>query len=133
MSKPSRCKGVDNNWIEAGAANCAIVAPLMVRPNSSPILAEITGPRSGGTLNDANIVRQSRIANRAYEGPGTARGGPPGPNSRAKAWSLNRHKPIFAVDEATNFVVPAVTSVAGSLRTVDVIVSSVFAVRYVPP
>lgn len=41
--------------------------------------------------------------------------------------------PILAAEEAANLSVPDDTYVAGLLRTVDVAVSSVFAVRYVPP
>jgi hypothetical protein len=37
------------------------------------------------------------------------------------------------VEEAANFAVPLVTSVAGLFSMVEVRVSSVFAVRYVPP
>ena len=43
------------------------------------------------------------------------------------------HIPIFAVEEAANFKVPLVTCVAGLFFTVEVIVSTEFAVRYVPP
>lgn len=84
-------------------------------------------------MKDANIVRQSLAANRRYDGGGTGRGGPPGPKRRAKAWSLNRQSPIFALDEAANFSVPEVTSVAGLFCTVEVMVSRVLAVKYVPP
>jgi hypothetical protein len=91
------------------------------------------GPNKGGRLNEANIVMQSRSVKSAYEGKGTGRGGPPGPKSRAKAWSLKRQRPIFAVDEAANFAVPLVTRVAGLFCTVEVRVSRVLAVRYVPP
>jgi hypothetical protein len=41
--------------------------------------------------------------------------------------------PTLVAEEAANLPVPDVTDVAGRLRTVDVTVSSVLAVRYVPP
>lgn len=81
----------------------------------------------------ANIVIQSLRAKSAYDGPGTGRGGPPGPKSRTKAWSFIKQSPMFAVDDAANLVVPAVTNAAGLFFIVDVTVSSVFAVMYVPP
>jgi hypothetical protein len=43
------------------------------------------------------------------------------------------HIPTFAAELLANLRVPAVTVVAGLLWTVDVAVSSVLAVRYVPP
>lgn len=97
------------------------------------MLLLMTGPSRGGTLNDANIVRQSRIVNRAYEGRGTGRGGPPEPNMRTNAWSLIRQRPTLAPDEAANFVVPLVIDDAGRFLTVALKVSTVFAVKYVPP
>lgn len=39
----------------------------------------------------------------------------------------------MAVEEAANFIVPLVTSVAGLFLTVEVAVSKVLAVKYVPP
>jgi len=98
----------------AGAKNCAAVAPEIVLFHSADILEDSTGPRSGGTLKDANIVKQSRTANRAYDGNGTGRtGAPAGPNMRTKAWSLKIHNPMLAVLDAANFAVPDVTSVEG--------------------
>ena len=88
-----------------------------------------TGPSRGGTLKDANIVRQSRNVKRAYDGRGTGRGGPPGPKSLANAWSLKRQRPMFAVDEAANLAVPLVTCEEGLFWTVEVMVSSVLAVK----
>jgi hypothetical protein len=75
----------------------------------------IIGPSIGGTLKEAKIVKQSRAVNSIYDGKGTGRGGPDGPNKRAKAWSLKRQRPILAVELATNFDVPDVTVVAGLL------------------
>jgi hypothetical protein len=93
----------------------------------------MTGPRSGGMLKEAKIVRQSRKVKSAYEGKGTARGTPDGPKRRANAWSLKRQRPIFAELEAANFMVPLVTSDEGLFWTVEVMVSRELAVRYVPP
>ncbi len=129
-SRPSRCKGVEASWILAGATNWATVAPLMALFHSSPMRRASTGPSRGGTLKEAKMVMQSRMAKRAYEGSGTGRGGPPvGPNMRTKAWSLKTHRPMLAVEEAANLAVPEVTSVAGWLRTVEVAVSIVLEVR----
>jgi hypothetical protein len=72
---------------------------------------------------------QSLIANNAKDAGGTGLGGPVGPKSRTKAWSLTKHSPIFAVLEAANFSPPEVTRVLGLLETVEVMVSSVLAVR----
>lgn len=62
-------------------------------------------------------------------GKGTGRGGPPGPKSFAKAWSLIRQRPMFAVDEAANFIVPLVTFEGDLFWMVEVMVSRVLAVR----
>lgn len=59
-SRPSRCMGVDKSCTDAGARNCATVCPLKFFWISALMLRDMTGPSSGGTLNEANIVRQSR-------------------------------------------------------------------------
>lgn len=46
---------------------------------------------------------------------------------------MKRQRPTLAVEEAANFIVPLVTSVAGLFLTVEVAVSKVLAVKYVPP
>ena len=84
-------------------------------------------------MKDAKIVRQSRNAKRAYEGRGTGRGGPPEPNILANVESLIKQSPTLAVEEAANFAVPLVTWEAGLFCAVEVRVSRVFAVTYVPP
>jgi hypothetical protein len=88
-----------------------------------------TGPRRGGMLKDAKIVMQSRSAKRPRVGRGTGRGGPEGPKSRAKVRSLIRVREMLAVEEAANFMVPDVTRVGEVEVTVEVMVSSVLAVR----
>jgi len=84
-------------------------------------------------LKEAKIVMQSRMANKASEGSGTGRGGPPGPYRRTNARSLMRQRLMFEVEETANLVGPEVTRVAGLSWTVEVTVSRIFAERYVPP
>lgn len=83
-------------------------------------------------LKDAKIVMQSRSANSVIVGKPTGLGGPV-PNSCANLRSFIRQRPIFAALLAANFSGPAVTRFAGRDVRVPVTVSSVLAVRYVPP
>lgn len=59
-SNPNKCIGVDKICTAAGARNWAMVCPLRLFWISALMLLLMTGPRSGGTLNDAKMVRQSR-------------------------------------------------------------------------
>jgi len=63
ISSASKCSGVLTTCKAAGARNCAIDARLITRSISSPTGNK--GARTGGRLNDAKIVRQSRSANKA--------------------------------------------------------------------
>lgn len=54
------------------------------------------------------------------------------PNSFANTASLYTHIPMFTLVVAKNLAVPGKTVAKGLSRNVDVIVSIVFAVRYVP-
>lgn len=54
------------------------------------------------------------------------------PNSFANTASLYTHIPMFTLVVAKNLAVPGKTVEKGLSRSVDVIVSIVFAVRYVP-
>jgi len=60
ISSPRRWTGVEKSWTKAGAANCATVSPLTRLRISALRRSETTGPRRGGTLKEAKIVRQSR-------------------------------------------------------------------------
>lgn len=61
-SKPRRWRGVDSNWIAAGAMNWA--ADMGETCFCIPSESGSMGARTGGTLNDANTVKQSRTAKR---------------------------------------------------------------------
>lgn len=54
------------------------------------------------------------------------------PNNFANTASLYTHIPMFTLVVAKNLAVPGKTAAKGLSRNVDVIVSIVFAVRYVP-
>lgn len=54
------------------------------------------------------------------------------PNNFANTASLYTHIPMFTLVVAKNLAVPGKTVAKGLSRNVDVIVSIVFAVRYVP-
>jgi hypothetical protein len=86
------------------------------------------GARTGGTLNDAKIVRQSRNVNSRYVGAGRGRGAV-GEKRRVKCVSFQRQRERFAKEVAANFGVPWVVEMAGEGRRVDEMVSMVFAVR----
>jgi hypothetical protein len=90
------------------------------------------GASSGGTLNDAKMVKLSRRMNRANVGPGTGRGVVV-LKSFVKCASFHNDSDTFAAEAAANFEVPWVMVEAGLLLIVDRTVSMVFAVRYVPP
>jgi hypothetical protein len=77
-------------------------------------------------LKDASIVRESRIMNKAYVGPGRGRGAVV-PNRRVNCVSFQIPKERFAKEVAANLDVPWVVDVAGVDRIVDEIVSTVLA------
>lgn len=54
------------------------------------------------------------------------------PNNFANTASLYTHIPMFTLVVAKNLAVPGKTAAKGLSRNVDIIVSIVFAVRYVP-
>ncbi|CAD6565855.1 MAG: hypothetical protein ASARMPRED_008014 [Alectoria sarmentosa] len=62
-SNPHKCNGVLNSCIPAGARNCATLTLLTDFSTSSDIGSK--GAMSGGRLNDAKMVRESRIAKSA--------------------------------------------------------------------
>jgi hypothetical protein len=87
-SRPSKCNGVLNTCTAAGVTNCAIVAAVTYLLTSSPILASSFGAKSGGRLNEAKMVRQSRTVKRAKVGSGTGRLEVAEPKSCVKRLSL---------------------------------------------
>ena len=62
-SNPHRCNGVLNSCIPAGAKNCA--TPTLPTDFSTCSDSGSNGAMSGGRLNEAKIVRESRSAKRA--------------------------------------------------------------------
>lgn len=75
MSKPRICNGVLKICIVAGAMNWATLILLTFFSACSP--SHCIGRRGAimvGRLNEAKIVRQSRIVKRAYVGRPTGRG-----------------------------------------------------------
>jgi len=79
-------------------------------------------------LNEENMVIASLVEKRMNVGNGTGRGEPV-PNILAKLRSLTRPKPMFMLDVATNFSVPAVTAFRSVPFRSDDAVSIEFAVR----
>lgn len=75
-SSPSRCRGVLTNWMAAGVTNWATLAPVTYLFIWSLMWASTFGAKSGGRLNEAKMVRQSRTVKRANVGSGTGRLGP---------------------------------------------------------
>ena len=63
-SSPHRCSGVLSNCIPAGARNCAALC-LLKRASTSLLKVGSKGAISGGRLNDAKTVSESRTAKRA--------------------------------------------------------------------
>jgi len=137
-SNPRRWTGVETSWIAAGAKNCAVVA----RPDSVLRIWEnrdltlkgrlaSCGAMMGGRLNEANIVKLSRTANRAYESRGTAAAGDDDgpPNMRTNRESLYTHQLMFTDEVARNLAGPDETVEAGFEEKVEVSVSTVFAVE----
>jgi hypothetical protein len=91
------------------------------------------GAIKGGRLKEANMVRESRMANKAYDSlgivaPGDEEGAP---NIFANCESLYTQILMLTEEVAMNFVLPEVTADAFLDETVDDIVSTVFAVAYV--
>lgn len=90
------------------------------------------GAMKEGRLNDAKMVRLSRIANNAYDSLGTAAAGevegPPPLNILAKHESLYTQRLMFTDDVARNLVGPEETDDAGFAVTVDESVSTALAV-----
>ena len=123
--------GVLKSCIAAGAANCAMLCARIPCIAAGSASMGMYGASSGGTLNDAKIVRQSRSVNSAYDAGGSGRGVVV-PNRRVKCVSFHRQRDKFAADVAVNFAVPWVVLVSGVLRMVEDAVSMVLAVRYVP-
>ena len=87
-SNPSKCNGVLTNCIAAGVTNCATLAAPTYFFTSSPIYASIFGANTGGRLNEAKIVRQSRTVKSANVGRGTGRFDPALPKSWVNWLSL---------------------------------------------
>src|SRR5690242_9277784 len=75
-SSPSRCRGVLTNWMAAGVTNCATLAPVTYLFIWSLMWASTFGAKSGGRLNEAKMVRESRTMKRANVESGTGRLGP---------------------------------------------------------
>jgi hypothetical protein len=128
-SKPSRCSGVLANCTAAGVTNCAALALLIYFCTPSLIWASKEGASSGGRLNEAKMVMQSRIVKSAKVGNGTAREGPVEPKSCVNLLSLYRQRARLAVLVARNFGVPAVVEDAGIEYRVEEAVSMVLAVK----
>jgi hypothetical protein len=88
---------------------------------------------TGGRLKEAKIVMLSLVANNAYESRGiVAAGDFVLPNILTNWLSLYTHMLMLTAEVATNFDVLGVTLEAAFDLTVDVIVSTPFAVKYVP-
>lgn len=113
----------------AGARNCAVEARETYFSAASDNGSE--GAINGGRLNDAKMVRQSLAANRPYVTGGTGRGDTV-PKSFVNWLSLYRHKLRLAVLVARNLAGPLVVADASLPAVVDLKVSSVLAVMYVP-
>lgn len=113
----------------AGATNCAVDARDTYFSAASDRGRE--GASNGGRLNDAKMVRQSLAANKLYVIGGTGRGDTV-PKSFVNWLSLYRHRLRLALLVAANFAGPLVTVDAALPEVVDLNVSSMLAVMYVP-
>jgi hypothetical protein len=89
------------------------------------------GARTGGTLNDAKIVSESRSVKSKYVGVGIGRAVTE-EKRRVKCVSFQRQRERFASEVAANLGVPWVVALAGEGLIVEDAVSMAFAVRYVP-
>jgi len=91
------------------------------------------GAINGGKLKEAKIVRESRMANKAYDSLGIADVGDEdaAPNIFANCESLYTHMLILTDEVARNFVDPEETADADFAETVEESVSTMFAVVYV--
>lgn len=89
------------------------------------------GASIGGTLNDANIVRESRNVKSIYVGEGSGRA-TTGLKRRVKWVSFQRQRDRFVKEVAANLDVPWVVALAGEGLIVEEAVSIAFAERYVP-
>lgn len=88
------------------------------------------GASIGGTLNDANMVRESRNVKSIYVGEGRGRAAT-GLKRRVKWVSFQRHRERFVREVAANLDVPWVVELAGEGLMVEDEVSIAFAERYV--
>jgi hypothetical protein len=86
--------------------------------------------RTGGTLNEAKMVRLSRTRKRAYVGSGIGRGAVV-EKSLVKCESFHKLTERFVPEAQINLAVPCVVAVQGCALTVDETVSTVFAIIYV--
>lgn len=86
------------------------------------------GASIGGTLKEANIVRESRSVKSRYVGVGMGRAAT-GLKRRVKWVSFQRQRERFVMDVAANLDVPWVVALAGEGSTVENAVSIAFAER----
>ncbi|KAJ3390842.1 hypothetical protein HDU84_006933 [Entophlyctis sp. JEL0112] len=98
-SNPTRYTGVDANCTRHGSTSWHAVS-------DTALDARIPGPcsraeMSGGSVNAANTVSESRATKQPSELMGNGRAGPM-PCHRASAWSFHADSPVLTAADATN-------------------------------
>jgi hypothetical protein len=114
--------------MQAGETHCAMLSLLTFFRKPGSRWSGMCLARTGGTLNDAKIVRLSRARKRAYVGSGIGRGAAV-EKSFVKCESFHRLTVRFVLDVQRNLAVPCVVAVQGCALTVDETVSTVFAIK----